>query len=289
MGCQWGKTTVVEEPGPLKSSAKSAASKPTVSVSKDVVDKKVAQAQKTGVLALRECGLKALPSTATAAEAAGLRTADLSSNLLKALPDNISSWTSLQNLLCAQNALSELPASLGQLASLQKLVLSSNQLRTLPQSLTQLGKVKVLQLDGNLLGPRLPPDIFGGALPASLEELDISGNELEELPVSVTGLAKLVRLAMPRNKVVALPAELGGLTKLQHLDAAENLLTAIPPAVVAAASLSELWLKGNPMDRLQLQAMPGFAEFLERRKQRLDAKIDANVVGQIDLSVCGLD
>lgn len=290
MGCCAGKSTLVEEPGrPLQQNARSAASKATVSVSKDVVDKKVAQATKTGVLALRECGLKALPAMATAPEAAGIRMADLSSNVLKVLPDDICSWTSLQGLLCAQNALTELPASIGQMSSLQRLVLSGNQLRALPQSLTQLGKIKVLQLDGNLLGPQLPADIFGGALPTSLEELDISGNKLEELPVSVAGLAKLVRLIVARNMIAALPAELGSLTKLQHLDAADNLLTGIPQTVILAASLSELWLKGNPMDRLQLQAMPGFDVFLERRKQRVDAKIEANVVGRIDLSVCGLD
>eukprot|EP00439_Symbiodinium_sp_Y106_P058170 s958_g8.t1 len=79
------------------------------------------------------------------------------------------------------------------------------------------------------------------------------------------------------------------LAKLQYLDAADNHLSSIPEAIIACPSLNELWLKGNPVERLQLQAMPGFAEFLERRKQRLDHKIGANVVGRVDLSVCGLD
>eukprot|EP00933_Yihiella_yeosuensis_P065660 TRINITY_DN69605_c0_g1_i1.p1 TRINITY_DN69605_c0_g1~~TRINITY_DN69605_c0_g1_i1.p1 ORF type:complete len:284 (+),score=66.23 TRINITY_DN69605_c0_g1_i1:78-929(+) len=258
--------------------------------SSDVINKKVQQAVKTRVLALRECGLKTLPKGATAQDAASLRTVDLSGNLLKALPDSIAVWSDLQNLLCEQNALSELPVAIGQLVSLQKLVLTGNQLRALPVELGLLGKVKILQLSNNKIGPQLPAELFNdNGLGQSLEELDLSGNSLEEFPSSVDKLKTLVRLNVARNKLASLPAEIGALPKIQSVDAAENVLTAILPSVIAAPNLSELWLKGNPIDRLQLQEMTGFADFLERRKQRLDAKISANVVGAVDLSVCGLD
>ncbi|CAE8743668.1 unnamed protein product, partial [Polarella glacialis] len=249
--------------------------------SRAVIEKKVAQSKTTRVLALRECGLKALPLGATAADAALLRTADLSANLLRALPAEIGLWTGLQTLLCSENELTELPASIGQLACLQKLILSKNKLRTLPIEFSSLSKVKILQLDGNCLGPTLPAEIFRG-LSGFLEELDLSTNRLEELPSSV-------RLVVAGNRLAALQPELGGLGKLQFLDAAENQLTAIPAALLAGPSLSELWLKGNPMDRLQLQETPGFSDFLQRRKHRLDAKISANVVGHVDLTLCGLD
>eukprot|EP00441_Pelagodinium_beii_P038652 CAMPEP_0197635830 /NCGR_PEP_ID=MMETSP1338-20131121/11536_1 /TAXON_ID=43686 ORGANISM="Pelagodinium beii, Strain RCC1491" /NCGR_SAMPLE_ID=MMETSP1338 /ASSEMBLY_ACC=CAM_ASM_000754 /LENGTH=285 /DNA_ID=CAMNT_0043207955 /DNA_START=42 /DNA_END=896 /DNA_ORIENTATION=- len=281
--CSAKSTAGIEEPGKPGPASKA----PQVAVSNDIIEKKVAQSKKTGVLALRECGLKALPPGATAPDASSLRTVDLTSNLLKALPDNIGGWSSLQNLQLGGNQLTALPASLGQMVALQKLVLSGNKLRALPTEISLLGKVKVLQLDDNSLGPKLPADIFGGTLSASLEELDLTGNGLEELPTSICSQQKLTRLVLARNLLKSLPAELGGLMKLQYLDAAENSLTSIPQPVVACPSLSELWLKGNPIDRLQLQAMPGFEEFLERRKQRLDAKIGANVVGRVDLAVCG--
>eukprot|EP00931_Biecheleriopsis_adriatica_P091870 TRINITY_DN65733_c0_g1_i1.p1 TRINITY_DN65733_c0_g1~~TRINITY_DN65733_c0_g1_i1.p1 ORF type:complete len:289 (-),score=80.99 TRINITY_DN65733_c0_g1_i1:113-979(-) len=288
MGCGCGKVTVVEDPE-RPAGSQSSASKAKVSVPKDVIEKKVTQAKKTRVLALRECGLKTLPSDATSDEASAFRTVDLTSNLLKALPESIGCWTSLQTLQCGDNALTELPPAVGQLASLQKLVLSTNKLSALPKEISMLGKVKVLQLDANCLGPQLPSDIFGSALPASLEELDLSGNGLEDVPSSVAGLDKLVRLVLSRNKIAALPQELGGLAKLQYLDAADNMLTAIPEAIIACPNLNELWLKGNPVNRLALQETPGFNEFLERRKQRLDARIDANVVGRMNLAVCGLE
>ncbi|CAE8647781.1 unnamed protein product, partial [Polarella glacialis] len=108
--------------------------------SRAVIEKKVAQSKTTRVLALRECGLKALPLGATAADAALLRTADFSANLLRALPAEIGLWTGLQTLLCSENELTELPASIGQLACLQKLILSKNKLRTLPIEFSSLSK-----------------------------------------------------------------------------------------------------------------------------------------------------
>ncbi|CAE7027644.1 lrrc59, partial [Symbiodinium sp. KB8] len=121
---------------------------------------------------------------------------------------------------------------------------------------------------------------------------DFSAKEVEKAWKQAVAWRKQqekVRLVLARNRLTALPTELGRLGKLQYLDAADNHLSSIPEAIIACPSLNELWLKGNPVERLQLQAMPGFAEFLERRKQRLDHKIGANVVGRVDLSVCGLD
>lgn len=263
--------------------------------SADVISKKVAQAKTTRVLALRECALKQLPASATGADHATLRTADLSSNQLAKLPDTIGAWTNLQNLLCGQNFLDELPASIGQLGAVSKIVLSDNRLKTLPIELSSLGKLKTLSLDGNLLGQGVAmktfsPEVFGNALCYCLEELDLSGNQFEEVPQTIARLSRLKRLTLANNRLKALPGELGKLTELEYLDASENRLTFLPDGLLTGmCSLSELWLKNNPMDRLQLQKMDGFEDFMERRRQRLDAKIDANVVGRVNLAVCGLE
>lgn len=292
MGCSCGKTSGVSDPQSQRPEAGAGAQKPggagSSAPSAEVIQKKIEQAKKTGVLALRECGLKTLPPAAVAPDASSIRTVDLTGNSLNSLPDGIGAWTGLQNCICEQAGLSVLPAAVGKLASLQKLTLSSNKLRTLPVELSQLGKIRILQLNSNQLGPKLPEAAFGAEMKA-LEELELSGNLLEELPTTLGALPSLVRLLVARNKLQELPAALGGLGKLQHLDAAENRLTGVPAAVLEGTSLSELWLKGNPMDRLQLQKTPGFDAFLERRKKRIDHKIDANVVGAINLAVCGLD
>lgn len=286
MGCGRSKTTAVEDGPDVKSTSKPNV-KPTQAAA--VIDKKCEQATKTGVLALRECGLTAVPQAATSNAHASVRTVDLTNNKLTALPEDIGVWEALQTLSCNQNAMKKLPAAVGELQKLQKLTLSENQLQTLPAELAQLGKLKHLALDSNKLGPRILSDAFCGNIGKVLEELDISGNELEELP-KLDDLAALQRLIVARNKLNTLTEALGKLSSLQHLDAADNRITSVHANLFTGCiSLSELWLKGNPMDRLVLQETPGFQGFLERRKQRLDAKIGANVVGRVDLTVCGLE
>mmetsp|Transcript_100890 Transcript_100890/g.300962 ORF Transcript_100890/g.300962 Transcript_100890/m.300962 type:complete len:278 (-) Transcript_100890:62-895(-) len=258
--------------------------------SAQTVEKRVSQAKTTRVLALRECGLSKLPPRAVAADVgANLRTVDLSVNSLKALPEDLGAWACLQNLTCSQNKLTALPPTLGQLAGLQKLVLSGNKIQEIGPGLAQLGALKTLQLDSNALGPRLPAETFDGVIAGALEELDLSGNVLEELPASTVKLTALTRLCVARNRLRGFPPGIGNLTNLQYMDAAENRLTTIPSELLTGTSLSELWLKGCAIDRLELQKLPGFDAFLARRKQRIDARIGSQVVGAVDLAVCGLD
>lgn len=281
MGCCCNKKAEADEP--LAPARKQPAP------SADIIQKKIAQAKKTGVLALRECSLKTLPPAAADADAASIRAVDLSGNTLKRLPDSIGVWVGLESLSCGQNSLSELPSAVSQLVSLKKLDLSRNKLSEFPSQLLQLGKLRLLQLNGNQMGPMLSVADFGTELPKALEELDIADNGLTELPTSLGGLRSLVRLVIARNRIKELPDSLGGLAKLQHLDAAENQLSSVPRALLEGTVLSDLSLKGNPIDRLQLQETPGFSAFLERRKSRIDNRIEAQVVGAIDLNVCGLD
>lgn len=289
MGCCSAKSDQVREVSNPSVPKPPAPAKPGAAVAPDVIAKKIATSKKTGVLPLRECGLKVFPPDACGSGTDKLRTVDASINLLTSLPEAIGSWAGLQNLLCERNALTQLPVALGQLGSLQKLVLTGNKLRDLGPGLPQLGKLKIIMLDGNNLGPRLPDDAFGGILPNSLEELDLSENELQELPISIAGLKQLTRFVIKQNRLHELPDVLAGLTKLQYLDAADNSIGIVSSNLLEGTNLSELWLKGNPIDRLALQETPGFAAFMERRKCRLDAKIDSCVVGAVNLAVCGLD
>lgn len=259
----------------------------TLPVDAAVLVKKIQQSKSTGVLSLRECGLKIVPDGATAIETAALRTVDLSHNKLKTLPEAISTWSGLRTLLCEDNALASIPQAIGSMVVLERLTLRTNSIQSLPAEVSQLGKLRTLSLEGNKLGPALP-DVFAGDLAASLEELDVSRNGLKSLAPSLCFLESLRRLKVAGNELVELPESLGSLSKLEALDASDNLLRGVPPALLGGTDLGELWLKGNPMDRLELQRTVGFDAFLERRKRRIDAKIDSNV-GNVDLSMCGLD
>lgn len=298
MGCGCCKKKDVETDGltPGEPTGKAPASNvigkqsgaPQVAISKDVLRQKVEKAAKTGVLALRECGLKALPEEALKEGVLEkVRTADLARNQIKALPPTIRYWSSLQTLNASENQLAELPKEITTLTDLTKLILTTNRLKLLPDTLGDMN-LKELKCDGNQL-PGLP-DTFGGNIAATLEELDVSGNALQSLPGSMCSLRALTRLLVQQNQLKALPllASGEGLAKLQYVDAADNKICSIDTATLQLPALSELWLKGNPMDRLVLQQTPGFDEFAARRKQRLDQKIESHVVGQIDLAVCGL-
>jgi Leucine-rich repeat (LRR) protein len=256
--------------------------------SKDVLLDKIGKAAKTRVLIFRECGLKSIPDGALKEPMAMLRTVDLEVNSLSVLPSNIMMWAELQSLQASDNLLESLPDAITRLPKLQKLGLSRNRLRALPEGLGDLS-LKELKCDGNMLTAL--PDVFGGNIAATLSELEVQSNQLESLPTSFCNLRSLTRLLLQQNKLSDLRvlAQSGeGLSRLQHVNAADNKITSIEPATLRLPALSELWLKGNPTDRLVLQATEGFNEFADRRKQRLDQKIDQNVVGQVDLSMCGL-
>eukprot|EP00403_Amphidinium_massartii_P021508 CAMPEP_0178392666 /NCGR_PEP_ID=MMETSP0689_2-20121128/11794_1 /TAXON_ID=160604 /ORGANISM="Amphidinium massartii, Strain CS-259" /LENGTH=278 /DNA_ID=CAMNT_0020013243 /DNA_START=1 /DNA_END=833 /DNA_ORIENTATION=- len=278
MGCCFSSSSTAVEDGPgdgkddSTGKKKPAPAKAGVAVPKDVIAKKVAQAEKTKLLALRECGLKALPPAV--AQITELRTIDLSVNALQQLPDATPAWSSVKVLQCPQNSLASLPASIGEMRSLEKLVLSQNQLKALPVELSKLGSLKTLSLDSNKLGPQLG-DVFAGAIADSLEELDLSSNNLQDLAPSMARLKALTRLIMSRNTLQQLPDWMGELVKLTDLDASDNKLKTVPPSLLQSTTVSHLWLKGNPVDPLVLREVPGFEDFCERRKERIDKKVDA--------------
>lgn len=301
MGCCCLKTTKDAEKQGLKSAKTSAPQRPeianiigntgasTSSCSKEVLHKKVEQACKTRVLALRECGLKYLPDDATKEGPLGdLRTADLASNRITVLPPSIQVWGQLQSLNASDNLLEQLPATIAALVHLKKLILSRNRLSVLPERIAELNLTE-LKCDGNMLLGL--PDAFGGNLAVTLDELDVSNNRIQHLPGSICSLQAVTRIMLQQNKLSELPLQARSreyLSRLQYVNAADNKINSISTGTLQLPTLSELWLKGNPMDRLCLQQTEGFSEFAERRKERLDRKIEQKVVGEVDLTMCGL-
>lgn len=274
---------------PAKAPAPSSAPKPSKPIGDDIQLRKVQQAIQTRVLAFRECGLKKVPAKAfESGLLTVLRTADLSINQITALGE-IENWAELQQLNAAQNLLQQLPPSIGALTKLQKLVVSKNKLSSLPARIGECQSLQELICDHNVLSAL--PDVWNGAVAGSLLHIDVSHNQISALPRSLCNLRVLTRFEVQQNKLTSLPlrSDDGGLIKLEYVDAAGNTIKGIEEDTLRLPCLAELQLKGNPIDRLKLQDQDGFKEFLDRRKKRIDAKIDSNVVGAIDLRVCGLD
>jgi Leucine-rich repeat (LRR) protein len=117
--------------------------------------------------------------------------ADLSSQNLTAVPQELFSRTGILQLDLSDNQLSgALPAEVRQLQDLQVLDLSDNQFTGVPAEIGQLRNLEVLDLSNNSL-TGLPYEL--GNL-GNLKTLDLTGNDYSEqdLAVITTGLSPSV-------------------------------------------------------------------------------------------------
>ncbi|EER14833.1 leucine-rich repeat containing protein, putative [Perkinsus marinus ATCC 50983] len=229
-----------------------------------MVEAKCRQASQTKVLALRECALRSLPEDATDLE--GLRTLDLAFNRLTTVPKEVA-WH----------------------ASLLKLNLSSNQLREVPVSLVFL--IKTLN---------------------ALTDVDVSGNQLQTIPTKIlfrVASKTLVTFKAEHNKLVEIQwpdksddGDGGGdddvqLDRLMQMDLSYNRLSTVPSELFTNTALVDLWLQGNNPDRLNkypsstytIKDIPGFNDYVERRKRKIDKRIDSNAGSKLNLAMCGLE
>jgi len=248
----------------------------------------IKRAEASGVLALMDMSLTAVPIAVE--QLTGLRHADLSSNRLTSVP----AWLfthmgKLQKLNLHRNSLHELPSASMLLPSLLHLNISSNRLTALPESICALTKLRDLNASHNLIDS-LPSGI--DAL-AALEDLDLSHNRLTEdaLPYpSFFSMPALMRLNLSHNALRRLPVAFSEMARLVKLDVSHNKIASVPPEVLRDSRLNELWLQGNAkaLDRVSLKETEGIDAFLERRKRRIDKKIDSKMA-DIDLNLCGLE
>lgn len=286
-----------------------------------VQQQKLRAARGTGLLALPDCKLRAVPSEvlADADLARQLRSLDLSRNRIDELPAAMGQLTALRTLKLASNALTSLPdlsaltalttvrlglcasalasshlviGSLTPLASLfiVQLVLDGNAIASLPHALPP--NLTKLSLRGNRL-QQVPPAVL--AL-SRLQELDLAGNAIATLPDGVARLSELQELTIDENALADLPAALAKCGKLKVLSARANRLagkqTKEQPQAIALELLRDsgvhvMNLEGNPLTKADLEAMDGFDAFLHRRTQLKHKEIHGGL--QSDLSVCGLD
>ncbi|KAK9085193.1 hypothetical protein Sjap_025604 [Stephania japonica] len=220
-------------------------------------------------LRLSGLGLSHVPSTVW--ESGEILKVDLSKNLIEMLPHELSSCTSLQDVVLKWT----LPSRTMRLLCVQSaggtaLILSGNRIREWPSSvLRSLHDLLHLKMDSNHLG-QIPTDGFEAL--SKLQILDLSGNsgslpkpgsisclqqlqelylrrmQLHEVPADVLSLPKLQILDLGQNSIVSIPEELGNLSSLTELDLTDNNITTLPPKLgLLEPSLQALRLDGNPL------------------------------------------
>lgn len=235
----------------------------------------------TGIISLRDAGLKELPTTVSVVGEAA-KVLDASNNRIHELPIFIRGLPNLQRLVLVSNCLSSLPAAVCDLPALKILLLDSNELTELPEDVARLSRLEKLSVSHNKL--RALPTGLGRL--QQLKFLTVSHNPLAALPDALATCEVLEELDASSATLASVPAALGQLKKLKKLNLDGNRITAIPPAVfIDCVSLQTLSLHGNPITPDAIEATEGHATFEERRR----TKYNKAIAGGVLLGAKGLD
>lgn len=163
-------------------------------------------------------GGAALLAELAAAARDGVRKLDLGGRGLTALPPEIGTLTSLEELNCADNLLDDLPDALEGCSSLRVLFFLRCRFTRVPRVVGRLPSLFMLSFKSNLL-----EEVGEDALPPSLGWLILTDNRLRALPASLGRLPLLRKLMLASNALGDLP-DLRGLRALELLRVSDNRL-----------------------------------------------------------------
>ncbi|WVZ59161.1 hypothetical protein U9M48_009353 [Paspalum notatum var. saurae] len=230
----------------------------------------------TGVVALNDCGLKAVPEEVWDC-GLSIRILDISNNSIKEIPHKISALKSLNKLLLTANDITDENLCWEGLSCLQKLLnlsLSENRLISLPSILGSLISLRELRVANNSLDS-LPKEI---GLLKHLEILIASNNRITSLPSSIGDCESLTEVDLSSNLLTELPEAFGSLYKLKVLHIRNNGLTSLPAKLFRKCSqLITLDLHGTEITNDALRQVEGWEEFDERRRQKHQKQLDFRV------------
>jgi len=258
--------------------------KPAPARGKKVVQAKVEQAAKTGVLNLEAQQLRAVPDAVLAIDK--LTVLDMTLNRLEELPPGLSSLQRLKTLHLARNVLrSTAPvASLQRLhtltlsgntrleavelpPSLTELTMESCELTDVPLAVVQLSSLRVLTLNDNALDAIPDMDQL-----VALVELYLDDCRLSELPLSISSCTRLKLVSLRRNRL--------GPRAVTRDD------QSIPEGLFTATAVDRINLEGNPLSQAQASDMAGVEAFLSRRLRTKEKGMQGGAI--LDHSLFGL-
>ncbi|KAK4351603.1 hypothetical protein RND71_030916 [Anisodus tanguticus] len=241
-----------------------------------VVKSQLERWKATGVVALSECNLKALPDEVlTCGHSA--RVLDLSHNSIQHLPAAINSLSSLQKLILNGNEIMDNSFSWEELASLKSLMvisLNQNHIATLPPEVGTLTSLRQLHIAHNKL-TGLPSEI---GLLTGLEVLIVNNNRIHSIPESIGGCASLIEVDLSSNLLVELPETVSKLKDLKALYLKNNGLKSLPSSIFKlCCELSILDLHGTEITMDVIRQLEGWENFDERRRSKHQKQLDFRV------------
>ncbi|KAI8523533.1 hypothetical protein RHMOL_Rhmol13G0081500 [Rhododendron molle] len=235
----------------------------------------------TGVIALSQCNLRAIPDEVWNCGPSA-RLLDLSHNSVEDVPAKIGCLSSIQKLLLNANEIRDNSISwegLTSLKSLTNLSLSQNYLTTLPSSLEALACLTQLDIANNKL-TSLPDEI--GHL-TQLQVLKANNNRICAIPTSIGECTSLVEVDLSANLLVDLPETFGNLHNLKALHLSNNGLKSLPPTLFKMCiHLSTLDLHGSEITMDLLRQLEGWEDFDKRRRLKLQKQLDFRAGGSAE-------
>lgn len=155
-----------------------------------------------------------------------LETFEITTSMMRSLPDSFSSMTALKKLVISGNGLQSIPENIGFLQNLESLTLYGSYTK-IPNTFGNLNKLTSLSLGGNI---ETLPESFGNL--SSLSYFDGQYTTLKALPASFGKLKKLKELSLQKTKIDNLPASFADLDALETLNLASTLLKTFPKSII---------------------------------------------------------
>ncbi|KAF3454880.1 hypothetical protein FNV43_RR05328 [Rhamnella rubrinervis] len=232
----------------------------------------------TGVIALSECNLKAIPDEVWVCGTSA-RVLDFTNNAIQEVPFQIGCLNSLQKLNMNANDIMDASISwqgVTSLVHLTVLSLNQNQLTTLPSALGELTSLRQLFVANNKL-TGLPIEI--GSL-IQLEVLKANNNRINTIPPGIGDCKALTEVDLSSNLLLNLPDSFGNLQNLKSLHLGNNGLKSLPSTLFTMClQLTTLDLHNTEITVDQLRELEGWENFEERRRLKNQKQLDFRVVG----------
>lgn len=220
----------------------------------------------TGMLAAELCALKSL------------EVLDLHSNLISALPNNLSELCNLRTINIAGNRMVSLPFEC--FSALRELDAARNRLSgtLLPPDAQEIATLKVLDVSSNALTSiahsasiRLP----------SLQSLNVAENRLKSLP-DVSEWTQLFNLTAAGNQLFSFPEGLTSLSQVKAVDLSRNDIKHIDERIAFMDSLTMLRVANNPLRERRFLNME-----TEEIKRELKARLLPEETTDVDYCLPG--
>ncbi|XP_061350005.1 LRR repeats and ubiquitin-like domain-containing protein At2g30105 [Gastrolobium bilobum] len=230
----------------------------------------------TGVIALSECNLEAIPDEVWVCGPSA-RVLDCNKNSIKNVPVEIARLTGLEKLFINTNGILDESISWEGLTTLKYLTvlsLNQNHLTTLPSALGSLTSLRELHVSNNKLGD-LPNEI--GHL-TQLEVLQANNNRMSTICESIGNCHSLVEVDFSSNFLSELPETFSSLSNLKALYLSNNGMKSLPSKLFKTClQLSTLDLHNTEITIDLLRQFEGWDNFDERRRSKHQKQLDFRV------------